>query len=120
MSQQQFSLDFDQKLPVSAQIGMKQADDNADSRWKRIIDDCILAAARRLQELTVDDVIEEYEKLPKQVRPTTHALDALGPAMVRAKQAGILRYTGRTKRSRREGTHGNRHSVWHSNYYAPF
>ena len=116
----QFSLDFDSKLPVSAQIGMATADENANDRWKAIIDGCILAAARRLQELTVDDVLEEYEKLPKQVRPTTHALDALGPAMVRAKQKGILRSTGRTKRSKRPVTHGNRHSIWESRYYAPF
>jgi len=116
----QFFLNFDNKLPVSAQIGMAQADANADDRWKAIIDGCILAAARRLQELTVDDVLEEYEKLPKQVRPTTHALDALGPAMVRAKQKGILRSTGRTERSKRPEKHGIRHSIWTSLYYAPF
>ena len=32
----QFNLDFDKKMPVSAQIGMKQADDNADEKWKHI------------------------------------------------------------------------------------
>jgi hypothetical protein len=38
---------------------MATADENANERWKKIIDGCILAAARRLPELTVDDVLAE-------------------------------------------------------------
>jgi hypothetical protein len=113
----QFEIDFSGRLPVSAQIGMATADEHANTKWKTIIDGCILAAARRLPELTVDDVLEEYEKLPESVRPTTHALDALGPAMIRASKSGILKSTGRVTRSKRDGTHGNRHSIWHSTYY---
>jgi hypothetical protein len=113
----QFELSFSGRLPASAQIGMQQADDNANAIWKRIIDDCILAVARRLPELTVDDVLDEYEKLPTNVRPSTHALDALGPAMIRAGKAGILKSTGRVMRSKRPGKHGNRHSIWASRYF---
>jgi hypothetical protein len=113
----QFDLNFSGRLPISAQLGMQQADDHANVRWRRIIDDCILAVARRLPELTVDDVLEEYEKLPADVRPSTHALDALGPAMIRAGRAGILKSTGRVTRSKRPTKHGNRHSVWASKYF---
>ena len=115
----QFALDFNGRLPVSAQIGMDQADQNANERWKAIIDACVLAVARRLPELTVDDVLEEYEKLPREIRPTTHALDALGPAMVRAARGRILESSGRIARSKREEKHGNRHTVWKSLYYRP-
>ena len=113
----QWDLNFSGRLPVTAQLGMQQADDNADERWRSIIDACILAVARRLPELTVDDVLEEYERLPANVRPSTHALDALGPAMCRAGKTGILKSTGRVLRSKRPTKHGNRHSVWASVYY---
>ncbi len=39
----QFAIDFDAKLPASAQAGMAQADANADSRWKRETDACVSA-----------------------------------------------------------------------------
>lgn len=49
--------------------------------------------------------------------PTTHALDALGPAMCRAARMGVLKSTNRVIRSKRPEAHGNRHTVWTSNYY---
>jgi hypothetical protein len=94
--------------------GMQQADDNANFFWKRIIDGCVLAAARRLQEITVDDVLDEYEKIPN--RPVTHNFSALGPAMIRAERDRVLVRTDRVKRSRRPGKHGNRHTIWQSLY----
>ncbi len=46
----QFALDFTQKLAPAAQEriadGMRQADENADCRWRHIFDGCVLAAAR--------------------------------------------------------------------------
>jgi hypothetical protein len=47
----QFALDFAQKLAPATQArihdGMKQADENAETRWKHIFDGCVLAAARK-------------------------------------------------------------------------
>lgn len=115
----QFSLDFTQKLPppVQARIadGMKAADDNADARWRHIFDACVLAAAKKKPEITSDDVLDEIEALKDP--PDTHNLAAIGPAMRRAKQMGILKPTGRFVRSTREEKNGNLHAVWISLYY---
>ena|SRR5579863_5100926 len=111
----QFALDFERKLPPSAQIGMQVADDNASVRWKHMWDACVVAAARKLAELTSDDVLAEYEGL--QHPPGTHNLAAIGPAMRRAFEMGVLKGTDRTKRSERPEKHGNRQNVWISNYY---
>lgn len=110
----QFSIDFDQKLPPAAQEGMARADANADRRWKREADACILAVARRQSEFTVDDVLAEVETLPKPFE--THNLSALGPRMVEVSKT--LRYmtaTDRVQRSKRLGKNGNLHRVWRSN-----
>lgn len=109
----QYQMEF--TLPVAAQIGMKAADDHAKPEWKHVFDGCVLAAARRLRELTSDDVIAEMERLPNP--PKTHNLSAIGAAMRRAKEMGILTGTDRTKRSERPEKHGNRQNVWLSNYY---
>ena len=115
----QFALDFSAKRPpeVQAKIadGMERADENANHFWKRIIDAAIVAVARRLPELSVDDVLAEMESIPN--CPKTHALDALGPAMSRARRDKILSPTDRVVRSQRPEKHGNRHSVWKSNYW---
>lgn len=115
----QYSLDFTQKLPPPAQervrAGMEQADDHADPRWRHIFDGCVLAAARKKAEITSDDVLAELELLPD--GPSTHNLAAIGPAMKRAAQMGVLSYTNQVKRSERPEKHGNRQNVWRSNYY---
>ncbi len=111
----QFDLDFSGRIPVSAQIGMAQADQNADERWKHIFDACVLAAARKKPEITSDDVLAEIEALPNP--PDTHNLAAIGPAMMRAAKMGILKSTDRVTRSQRPNKHGNRHTVWQSNYF---
>lgn len=114
----QFSLDFSGKLPVSAQLGMQQADDNADVKWKAIWDACVLAAARKHKELTSDDVLAEFEQLKCQTKlPETHNLSAIGPAMKRAWKMGILQPTERTVRSKIAHKNGNLHVVWASNYF---
>lgn len=116
----QYQLDWTQKRPPAVQAaiadGMQRSDDHADHFWKRIVDGAILAAARRLPELTVDDVLDELEKVPN--CPSTHDLSALGPAMQRARRDKVLRPTDRVIRSRRPGKHGNRHNVWASNYFS--
>jgi len=114
----QFALDFSGKLPASAQAGRAQSDENADPRWRHIFDACVLAAAKKKPEIVSDDVLAEIEKLPNP--PRTHNLSAIGAAMHRACQMGILSATDRVKRSERPEKHGNRQNVWLSNYYAPF
>ena len=115
----QFGLDFSGKRPpeVQAKIaeGMQAADDHADGRWKHLFDACVLAAARKKPEITSDDVLAEIEALPDP--PSTHNLAAIGPAMRRAQQMGIISYTDRVKRSERPTKHGNRQNLWLSNYY---
>lgn len=119
MSAHQFSIDFSGRLPVSAQIGMKQADDNANEEWKHIFDAAVLIAAKRNQFLTSDDVLDEMEKLAR--RPMTHNLSAIGPAMQRAAKVGkILKATDRHERSDRPEKHGNLQRVWQSLYWTPF
>ena len=116
MSQQQFDLDFDRKLPVSAQIGMAQCDSNADERWKRYVDGCIQGVARKKQEFTVDDVIAALEALPNP--PSTHNLGALGPRMKEvSKTLKYMTATDRLQRSKRPITHGNLHRIWRSNIW---
>lgn len=109
---QQLALDFSGRLSVSAQIGMKQADDNANERWKKFFDHCVLLAAQKKPEITSDDVLAEMERL--QHPPSTHNLAAIGPAMLRAEKDGILEPTNRVKRSERKEKHGNRQNVWKS------
>jgi hypothetical protein len=109
----QFELDWNQKLSPSAQIGMQQADENADARWKRWVDGCIQQVARTHQEFTVDDVLAELEKLPNP--PDTHNLAALGPRMKEvAKTLGYMVATERVSRSKRPEKNGNLHRVWRS------
>jgi hypothetical protein len=109
-----YELDFSGRLPVSAQQGMKKADDNACPDWRYMVDHAIVAVARKKAELTVDDVIVELGEIPH--CPKNHSLDALGPAMCRAAKHGVLKSTGRRERSKRPEKNGNLHTVWASNY----
>jgi hypothetical protein len=72
-------IDYDQKLRVSVRVGMAQAYEDAEASWKRVVDGAILAVARRLPEFTVDDVLEDLERIPN--APNTHNLAAQGPRM---------------------------------------
>jgi hypothetical protein len=114
-----YSLDFTQTRPAAVQDkiaqGMKQADENADKKWKHVFDGCVLAAARKKKEITSDDVLAEIEALPNP--PDTHNLAAIGPAMQRASKMGILKHTDRVKRSERPEKHGNRQNIWESKFY---
>jgi hypothetical protein len=117
----QYSIDFSQQRPPAVQekiaAGMKQADDNANPYWRHIFDGCVLAAAKKKAEITVDDVLAEIESLPNP--PQTHNLAAIGAAMKRACTMKVLNHTDRVKRSERPEKHGNRHNVWESRYYQP-
>lgn len=61
--------------------------------------------------------VERGIRPPDDIPPSTHNLAAIGPAMQRAANMGVLAKTDRTVRSRREGKNGNLHKVWISNYY---
>ena len=104
MSTIQFSIDFDKRLPPSAEIGMAQADANANETWKRWIRlTRIQDVARRLSEFTVDDVIAALEALPNP--PNTHRLAALGPRMKEvSKSLKYMTATDRVQRSKREAS----------------
>ena len=118
MATMQIELDFTPRMPEQAreriEAGMAQADENADIRWKRIFDDCLLAVARRLPELTSDDVLAEMQSLGHS--PETHNLSAIGARLVAACELGILARTDRVTRSTIKGKHGNRHNIWRSLY----
>lgn len=112
----QTQLDFDGTLPVSAQIGMAQADENADPIWRRWIDGCIQDVARRQEFFTVDDVILALEALPNP--PQTHSLCALGPRLKEvAKTLGYMEATNELRRSKIPHKHANLHRVWRSRIY---
>lgn len=112
----QFAIDFSGRLPVSAQEGMAQADENANDRWKRWVDGCIQSVAIERQEFTVDDVLAKLEALP--CPPSTHNLAALGPRMKEvAKTLKYMTPTDRVQRSKRPEKNGNLHRVWRSNLF---
>lgn len=123
----QFSIDFTEKRPPEVQEriaeGMQTADDHANKFWKAVFDACIENAARRKPEISVDDVLDELDKLNQDRKArglelvTTHHLCAIGPAMTRAFHAGVIAPTDRVIRSTRAVKHGNRHSVWLSNHF---
>jgi len=121
MASFQYAMDFTQKRPPEVQeriaAGMSQVDENANERWKHIFDACVLAAARKKPQITSDDVLTEIESLPNP--PSTHNLAAIGPAMVRARNMGILEHTNTVKRSERPDKHGNRQNVWRSKVFTP-
>jgi hypothetical protein len=111
----QFALDFSGSLSVSAQEGMQRADENANEKWKHMWDAIVVAVARRMPELTSDDVLAEYETLKHP--PGTHNLAAIGPAMNRAAKMQVIRGTERVIRSKRREKNGNMHRVWESKVY---
>lgn len=117
----QYALDFTTKRPPEVQEriaqGIQQADDHADPKWRHIFDACVLAAARKKAEITSDDVLAEIESLPD--HPDTHNLSAIGPAMKRAAQMGVITPTEKVVRSERPEKRGNYHKAWTSNYYQP-
>src|SRR5271170_692459 len=111
-----YSLDFDQKLSPEAERGMADADAHAKVEWKRVIDGLILNCAFELEEFTVDDVIERFERLP--FPPRTHRLCAIGPRMKEvSKTLKYMTATDQVVRGKRPISKGNFHRVWRSNVF---
>lgn len=112
----QFEIDFTGRLPVSAQEGMEQADRHAKAEWKRVVDGLILNVALEMQEFTVDEVVERFERLP--YPPRTHRLCAIGPRMKEvSKTLKYMEPTDRFTRGTRPVSHGNLHRIWRSLVY---
>ena len=127
MSTQQFSIDFTQKRPpeVQAKIaqGMAQAEEHADPFWKVVLSGCIQAVALRQAELSVDDILDELERVNEHRKAQgleivdTHHLCAIGPAMKRAFKDGTISPTDRVVRSKKAHKNGNLHTLWTSNHF---
>lgn len=111
----QLEIDFSGRLPVRAQEGMAAADAHADQRWKTFFDACVLAAARKQEYITSDDVLTELESLPNP--PSTHNLSAIGPAMRRGVSSGIIVPTDHFQRSARPLKRGNLQRRYRSTVY---
>lgn len=105
------------KLPPDAMAGIEQADANAIAEWKQAIDRSVRVAANKKREITTDDVLLEFELL--HASPRTYTMRAIGPAMIRAADEGIITRTDRVRRSERDGNHGNWQKIWLSNRYRP-
>ena len=116
MSTQQFQLDFEARLPVSVQIGMKQADDNADPNWKREVDAAIREVALTYPVFTADEVVAELER--NKFHFTTHNQAALGPRLKEvSKTLGWMKASDQVRRSVRKVSHGNLLRVWESQIF---
>lgn len=123
-----YSLDFSTKVPPAEQDrirdGMARADEHANEFWKAILAHCIWEAARRLKELTVDDVLAQLDKVNEERKAKhqelieTHNLSAIGPAMKSAAKEGIITGTPQVRRSRITGKKGNLQVIWKSNFYS--
>ncbi len=111
--QPQFQLDFDARLPVSAQIGMATCDANADDRWKREADAAIRQVALTYETFTADQVVAELDR--NQFHWTTHNQSALGPRLKEvAKTLKYMKATDEVRRSTRPVSKGNFLRVWRS------
>jgi len=83
--------------------------------WKRHAAEVIRATALALPLLTSEDVWEHGLRSPDNGSPDG---DALGPAMLRAKDAGIIEFTGRTvTKTDRPQRHNNPKRLWRSLIY---
>ena len=114
----QFNLDFSKRLPPSAELGMAQADANADERWKREVDAAIREVALVCEFFTVDEIVRELDR--NKFHWTTHNQAALGPRMKEVSKT--LQYmvgTDQFKRSERPISHGNLLRVWKRQIYQP-
>lgn len=92
-----------------------RADEHVTPSWRDHADAMILATAKRLPEFTSEDVWDSGLERPEVGSADG---DALGPAMRRAKLAGIIENTGRlSQATNRPQRHNNPKRVWRSLVY---
>jgi len=114
----QIQIDFESRLPVSAQLGMAQADENANELWKREVDAAIRAVALSMPAFTADDVNAELERNHQHF--TTHNNSALAPRLKEvSKVLHYMRPTDEVRRSARLTSKGHFLRVWQSNIFQP-
>ena len=109
----QIQIDFESRLPVAAQIGMQQAYDNADPRWKREVEAAIRQVALTHEMFTADEVVEELNRNDRHF--VTHNNSAMGNLMKEVSRTmKYMRFTEQVKRSRRGKAKGHYLRVWES------
>ena len=89
------------------EAGIATADANADQLWKEAAWWALLEVAARGETFTSDDVWEILDTQPHQ----THNPSALGGVFRRAAKEGVIRNTGKMRRTRRVVRH-RQLTVW--------
>jgi len=109
----QIQIDFEKALPVSAQIGMQQAYDNADPRWKREVEAAIRQVALTHETFTADEVVEELNRNDRHF--VTHNNSAMGNLMKEVSRSmKYMKFTNELRRSKRGKAKGHFLRVWES------
>ncbi len=88
---------------------MVEVDANALPSWKEEVDLAIRSLVQLGHPFTTDDV---WELLNVLQTDKTHEPRAMGPAMLRASRAGLIRPTERYRNSVRPETHSNPKRIW--------
>lgn len=97
------------------EAAIAKADAGVTQSWRDHADEMILKTAKRLPEFTSEDVWDSGLRRP---HVGSSDGDALGPAMRRAKDAGIIEDTGRrTEKTSRPQRHNNPKRIWRSLVY---
>ena len=89
--------------------GIRRAAEHAADSWRFHAEQAVLRAARKLPELTVDDV-----QLEMPVEITTHEGRAMGAVMLAAAKVGWIQPTDRFKPGNQPKSHRNPRRVWKS------
>ncbi len=87
--------------------GIRRAADHAADTWRWHAEQAVLRAARKLPELTVDDV-----QLEMPIEITTHEGRAMGGVMLAAVKQGVLEKTDRYRPSAQPRCHSNPRRIW--------
>jgi len=102
-------------VEVVREDAIERSDRPPSAAWKQHAAEIIRITARALLFFTSEDVWEHGLRKPDNGSPDG---DALGPAMRRARQEGIIEWTGRTTtETKRPQRHNNPKRVWRSLIY---
>lgn len=107
MTPDQYELNFSAAWQAGMD-GLEQAESAAADDERELMYRAVLAAARKHQLFTADDVWQEMDRAA-----VLHA-SAMGGALKRAKAAGCIGWTGDFRRSSRVPTHTRPLPVWRS------
>lgn len=94
---------------AAKEVGIRQADENADEGWKEAAYSAVLVFSETLSTFTADDVWDAIERdFPN---ASTHEPAALGPVFLRAARAGLIQKTGQLRMTRNSRRHRDL-TVW--------